>query len=77
MKMVEVQDLNTTQLFIAGSILSRTADELSKSEMDKDTKKAVQYILNNIDIIEKEISEQILQSIREGFLRVKESIENE
>lgn len=75
--MVEVQDLNTTQLFIAGSILSRTADELSKSEMDKDTKKAVQYILNNIDIIEKEISEQILQSIREGFLRVKESIENE
>lgn len=75
---MEVNELNTTQLYIAGCTIMKLLDELKKEqEMDKDTQKAMKYISKQFEKINAEIAREVILQLHNGFEKIKEDMENE
>ena len=71
-----IKDINDTQLFIAGSIITKMVEELQKNEFDdKDVEKAYKYLFKKFDEINKEIAEEIIIRLKDSFDKMKNSIE--
>ena len=64
---MKVEELTGSQLFTAGIIITKIAEEIQKIEKNEETKEAMEYILKKIDDINKEIAGTILIKIKEGM----------
>jgi hypothetical protein len=64
------ENLSSTQLFIAGSILSKVTEAViinDLSEADEDTRIAFKYVCEGLDNINKEIASEVLKRTIEGM----------
>ncbi len=71
------ENLSATQLFIAGSILSKVTEAMINndlSEADEDTTIAYKYVCKELDNINKEIASEVLKRIMEGMKKNREMI---
>ena len=70
-----IEELNGTQLFIAGTMLSKLAEVIVNndiSEADEDTKIAYRYICFELDNINKKIASKVLEQALEGMKKMAE-----
>lgn len=72
---MKVDKLTTTELFTAGTIITKVAEEIEKTNTDENTEKSMKYILKKMDEINKEIAEEILIRLKEGMDQVRKQIE--
>jgi hypothetical protein len=72
---MKVNKLTTTELFTAGTIITKVAEEIEKTDTDENTEKSMKYILKKMDEINKEIAEEILIRLKEGMDQVRKQIE--
>lgn len=57
---MKIDKLTTAELFTAGTIITKVAEEIEKTNTDENTEKSMKYILKKMDDINKEIAEEIL-----------------
>ncbi len=72
--------LSGTQLFIAGSILSKVTEAMINndlSEADEDTTIAYKYVCKELDNINKKVASEILKQIMEGMKKIREMIKED
>lgn len=77
---MNIDDLNGTQLYIAGSILSKIAESMmaqDSSSMDDDTSKAFKYILSKLDDLNKDVAAKILSQILNNMKNMMEVFNEE
>lgn len=72
---MKVDKLTTAELFTAGTIITKVAEELEKTDTDEYTEKSMKYILKKMDDINKEIAGEVLIRLKEGMDRVRKQIE--
>ena len=75
---MKIEELNGTQLFMAGSILCKIAESLKNQDItniDEDSMIVYKYISGKIDELNKEVAGKILESISEGMERIRNNIE--
>lgn len=72
---MKVDKLTTTELFTVGTIITKVAEEIEKTDTDENTEKSMKYILKKMDDINKEIAEEILIRLKEGMVQVRKQIE--
>ena len=74
---MELEELSGSQMFLAGSIMTKLSEEMKKeyrNNNEEDAKKAMKYILSKFDEINKEITEEVLKQTIEGMNRLREVI---
>ncbi len=74
------ENLSGTQLFIAGSILSKVTEAMINndlSEADEDTTIAYKYVCEELDNINKEIASEVLKRTMEGMKKIREMIKED
>lgn len=64
---MEVDKLTTTELFTAGTIITKVAEEIEKADTNEDTEKSMKYILKKMDDIKKEIAGELLIRLKIGM----------
>jgi len=70
-----IEELNGTQLFIAGTMLSKLAEVMVNndiSEADEDTKVAYRYVCMELDNLNKKIASRVLEQTLEGIKQMAE-----
>ncbi len=75
---MELEELNGTQLFLAGAMLSKIIEELKVllGQMDnEDADIAMTYILNKINDLNGQIAEESLKQIITNMDRIREIID--
>ena len=72
---MEVDKLTTTELFTAGIIITKVAEEIGKTDTNEDTEKSMKYILKKMDDINKEIEGEILIRLKIGMDQIRKQIE--
>lgn len=73
---MEVDKLTTTELFTAGTIITKVAEEIEKTDTDENTEKSMKYILRKMDDINKEIAEEILIRLKASMDQIRKQIED-
>ena len=72
--------LSGSQLFLAGTIMTKLSEEIKESindGADKNTEKAMKYILTKFDEINKEIAEKLLAGISERMKEIHKLMNEE
>ena len=72
---MEVDKLTTAELFTAGTIITKVAEEIGKTDTNEDTEKSMKYILKKMDDINKEIAGEILIRLKIGMDQIRKQIE--
>lgn len=71
---MKLEELNTSQMFLVGTIMARIGEETEKGLKDvddEDTKIAMKYVLTKLDEINKEIAEEVRNQAMESIRRMQ------
>lgn len=81
---MKIEELTTSQLYIVGNIMGALSEklidtykEINKQKDNEDIITAMDYVLNIVEEVNRDVAKNILSKIHDGFHRYKDIIEED